>query len=98
MSVLTHTVFFTLNHPDNIEERETFFEAAKNLASLPGVKNFKCVKQISQKNNFDYGLTMDFQNEKDYQGYCDHPEHVEFVEQVWKRYVRDFMEIDFHDL
>lgn len=95
---LVHTVFFTLNQPEDDKQRESFFSEANKLAAIPGVKNFKCVKQFSQKNNYDYGLTMDFDDDNAYQGYLDHPEHVEFVEKVWKRYVRYFMEIDYRDL
>lgn len=97
-SALTHMVFFTLNQPEDEEQVQHFFSAAEKLGSIPGVQGFKCVKQFSQKNNYDYGLTMDFEDDKAYQGYLDHPEHVAFVEKVWKKTVRYFMEIDYRDL
>ena len=96
--LLVHTVFFSLNDNKNSDGEAYFFEAAKKLSEIPGVFDFKCVKQISAKNNFDYGLTMSFENDEAYQGYTDHPDHVDFVEKIWKKHVREFLEIDYRDL
>ena len=37
---------------------------------------------------------MKFDDEGAYRRYCEHPEHVSFVEERWKIEVEDFMEID----
>jgi len=57
--MIRHTVVFKLKYPRNSPEEQSFLTAAKNLASIPGVQNFECLKQISKKNNFDFGLSME---------------------------------------
>ena len=93
--MITHTVFFKLKHPKGSTEEQTFFTAARALANIPGVKNFTCLKQISPKNNFDFGLSMDFAAQSLYDAYTNHPDHTDFVQQYWGSNVADFMEIDY---
>jgi hypothetical protein len=90
--MIFHTVAFRLKNPS--EEKE-FMAAAEKLAAIPGVIDFKCQRQIGKKNNFDLGLSMDFESAADYQNYCDHPDHVSFVQNTWIPNVEDFMEIDY---
>jgi hypothetical protein len=41
--------------------------AAEKLSSISGVLNFKQLKQVSKKNSFEYGISMEFNSEEDYQ-------------------------------
>ncbi|MDG3583918.1 Dabb family protein [Galbibacter pacificus] len=94
---ITHTVFFKLKHPQGSEAEKVFLEKAVALKSISTVMNMTCVKEIGKKNDFDWGLTMQFKNQTDYDTYSNHPDHVAFVENVWKKEVADFMEIDYID-
>jgi hypothetical protein len=38
---------------------------------------------------------MEFKNNEAYQYYNNHPEHVAFVQNIWLREVKDFLEIDY---
>jgi hypothetical protein len=38
---------------------------------------------------------MDFENQKLYDDYSNHPDHVYFIEQFWLKDVEDFLEIDY---
>ena len=69
--------------------------AAQTLASLPTVQNFECLRQVSPKNDFDFGFSMEFESKEGYEAYNIHPEHVRFVETRWKPEVADFLEIDY---
>ncbi|QLE03056.1 Dabb family protein [Galbibacter sp. BG1] len=93
--MITHSVFFKLKHPKGSEAEKAFIEKATALQSIPTVKNMKAVKEIGKKNDFDWGLTMQFETQEDYDTYNNHPDHVNFVENVWKKEVVDFMEIDY---
>ncbi|PZX53495.1 stress responsive alpha/beta barrel protein [Algoriphagus ratkowskyi] len=77
--MLTHSVFFKLKFPQGSSEEREFLQAAAKLASIAGVQNFKSLRQLSSKNNFDYGLTMDFQSQEAYESYNKHPDHMTFV-------------------
>jgi hypothetical protein len=92
---IRHTVVFKLNHESGSAQEKDFFAALDKLAGIQGVENFKVMKEISMKNSFDYILTMDFSGQKAYDHYNMHPEHVAFVQNVWLKEVRDFMEIDY---
>ena len=93
--MITHSVFFKLKHPKGSAEEKTFLNAAIALSSIPGVVNFQCVNEVSKSNKFDYGLTMEFGDQKSYDDYSAHPDHVKFVEELWVKNVEDFLEIDY---
>ncbi|MEB2775940.1 Dabb family protein [Algoriphagus sp. D3-2-R+10] len=95
--MLTHSVFFKLKFPKGSAEEGEFLQGAAKLASIPDVKNFRVLRQLSAKNKFDYGLSMEFENQDQYNNYNQHPEHVIFVETYWAQNVDDFMEIDFEE-
>jgi len=62
--VLTVTaLFFRLKHPAGSSAEKDFLAEASKLASLPGVGNFRCVKQVGKKNDFTHGLLMDFEDD-----------------------------------
>ncbi len=94
-SRIRHTVVFTLKHPKGSSEELDFINAIKKLSVIPGVEKFEFLKQISKKNRYEYGLSMEFPDQNAYDGYNKHPDHVAFVNNRWLKEVRDFMEIDF---
>lgn len=96
--MIRHTVVFKLKAQKGSSEEHDFFEAVKKLASISGVQNFECLKQISAKNNFDFGLSMEFATAELYDQYSGHPDHVHFVQTYWVKDVADFLEIDYEPL
>ncbi len=96
--MIRHTVAFKLIHPKNSPEEKAFLEAIGKLSAIPGVENFQLLRQTSKKNSFDYGLSMEFATAKAYDGYNQHPDHVEFVKTFWMTQVSDFLELDYEPL
>jgi hypothetical protein len=92
---IRHTVVFKLKHPKGSAEDQDFFKALMKLAAIPGVEKFECMKQVSRKNNFDYGLSMEFASQQAYDRYSNNPYHVAFVKNRWLSEVENFMELDF---
>jgi hypothetical protein len=96
--MIRHTVTFTFKPALDEQSIASFFTAAKQLANISGVQNFECLKQVSTKNNFQYGLSMEFETPDLYSYYNNHPDHVSFVQQHWVPNVQDFLEIDYEPL
>lgn len=96
--MIPHTVVFKLIHPKNSPEEKLFLYAISKLSAIPGVENFELLRQTSRKNNFEYGLSMEFSAAKAYEDYNQHPDHVAFVRTVWIPEVSDFLEIDYEPL
>jgi hypothetical protein len=93
--LIRHTVVFKLKHaPGSTSERD-FLNAAQALSSIPSVNKFECLRQVSAKNKFGFGLSMEFESQADYDAYNTHPLHTAFVEDLWKQEVVDFLEIDY---
>ena len=94
--MIRHTVVFKLKHAAGSEAELDFLRSAQKLATdIPVVKKFEALRQTSKKNNYDFGLSMEFASEEDYQTYNEHPLHVQFVETRWIPEVTDFIEIDY---
>jgi len=93
--MIRHTVVFKLKHPAGSQPELDFLRSAQKLLEIPTVKNFECLRQISEKNGYDFGLSMEFESSDDYEFYNMHPLHVEFVQTRWIPEVTDFMEIDY---
>jgi hypothetical protein len=93
--MIRHTVTFKLKHQKGSTKESDFLNRAKKLSSLPKVQKFECLKEIGKKNDFDFGLSMEFQNMSDYEEYNHHPDHISFVENIWIPEVIDFIEIDY---
>ncbi|HTF29053.1 MAG TPA: Dabb family protein [Flavitalea sp.] len=93
--MIRHTVVFKLKPSKDSKEELNFFVAARKLKSIPGVQNFECLKQISKKNKFEFGLSMEFTSRELYDNYSAHPEHIIFVKDYWLKDVEDFLEIDY---
>ena len=96
--MVRHSVIFNLKFAVNSVEGQDFFTAAKLLADIPGVKNFECLKQTSKKNNFDFGLSMEFADQSLYNEYSNHSNHILFIHKYWLANVAGFLEIDFEPL
>jgi hypothetical protein len=68
------------------------------LASIPGVTAFEQLRQVSPKNDFAFGFSMEFADADAYAGYNSHPYHEEFVRDRWIPEVERFLEIDYERL
>jgi hypothetical protein len=95
---MEHTVNFRLKHAADSAAETEFLSAARGLASIPGVGDFRIRRQVSPKNSHTFGISMRFDRPADFQAYLDHPLHVEFVENRWIPEVEDFQEADFETL
>lgn len=93
MQPMQHTVTFRLNED---VDQEWFLAKARELANVPGVLEFEVLQQVGQKaTQFHLALSMWFNSDADYASYNDHPEHVDFVENVWIPNVAEFLELDY---
>ena len=92
---IRHTVVFTLAHPAGSEAETDFLEAAERLANIPGVEAFELLAEVSPKNSYRFGISMEFADRPAYESYNDHPDHVRFVHERWLADVNDFLEIDY---
>ena len=93
--MIIHTVVFKTEHPQGSLNEKDFLQAGTALGKLPMVNNFQCFRQVSEKNDFDFGFSMEFKTQLEYDAYNEHPEHVNFVETRWKTEVKEFLEIDY---
>jgi hypothetical protein len=93
--MIRHTVAFTLKHPHGSAAEKKFLEDALVLTQIPTVQRFERLKQVSVKNGFKFGFSMEFADQAAYDTYNNHPLHVAFVRDRWMTEVADFMEIDY---
>lgn len=93
--MIRHTVVFALKHDRGSAEEAKFLADALVLTEIPGVANFERLRQVSPKNDFDFGFSMEFADQATYDAYNTHPKHVAFVEERWKVEVALFLEIDY---
>ena len=93
--MIRHTVMFTLVHESGSPEELAFLEESLTLTSIETVKKFERLRQCSQKCEHHFGLSMEFDNQEDYQTYNDHPVHTKFVNERWIPEVKSFQEIDY---
>jgi heme-degrading monooxygenase HmoA len=92
---IRHTVAFDLRHPPGSEDEADFLAAAEGLEAIPGVEAFEVLREVSPKNGYRFGISMEFADDAAYAAYNAHPDHVRFVEQRWLAEVSDFLEIDY---
>ena len=92
---IRHTVVFTLAHPAGSDAERDFLAAAERLATIPGVEAFELLAEISPKNDYRFGISMEFADQSVYEGYNGHPAHVSFVQERWLPEVADFLELDY---
>jgi Stress responsive A/B Barrel Domain len=93
--MIRHTVVFKLKHKRGSAEERSFLEKSMILAPLPTVQKFEQLRQVSPKNNFHFGFSMEFADQAAYDAYNTDPVHVAYVRDVWLAEVSDFMEIDY---
>jgi hypothetical protein len=96
--MIRHTVVFKLKHAAGSQSELEFLQTARKLAAIPGVMKFECLRQISKKNHYAFGLSMEFASPRDYQTYNGHPDHVHFVQTRWIPEVVEFLEIDYEPI
>ena len=95
---IRHTVAFTLVHPPGSPAERAFLDRAVELAAVPGVEAFELLSEVSPKNGYRFGISMEFADRSAYDGYNAHPEHVRFVEERWLVEVAEFLELDYAPL
>lgn len=93
--MIRHTVVFRLKHPKGSAAEKKFLSHANLLAAIPGVQAFEQLRQVSPKNDYHFGFSMEFADQQAYAGYNDHPDHVAFVRDRWVPEVEAFLEIDY---
>jgi hypothetical protein len=93
--MIRHTVVFSLKHTPGSAEEGAFLCDARVLAAIPGVETFEQLRQVSPKNDYAFGFSMEFADQAAYSGYNDHPDHVAFVRDRWVPEVERFLEIDY---
>jgi hypothetical protein len=96
--MIRHTVVFRLKHPKGSPAEADFLHAGEVLADIPGVQRFERLRQVSPKNQYCFGFSMEFADQAAYQGYNNHPEHLRFVRERWVPEVEAFLEIDYTPL
>jgi len=92
---IRHTVAFTLVHPEGSAAERDFLEKAERLALIPGVEAFELLAEVSPKNGYRFGISMEFADRAAYEGYNEHPDHVRFVQERWLSEVSEFLELDY---
>lgn len=93
---IQHMVIFNLPYKEGSKKATKFLnDGNRILTGIPVVRDFQVFLQVSPKNDYQYGFSMVFSNQDDYDTYNLHPDHVAFVEERWKKEVTDFLEIDF---
>ena len=93
--MIQHTVAFSLRHEQGSEQETAFMKAALVLAEIPVVRNFRQCRQTSPKSSFDFGFSMEFEDQAAYDAYNSHPLHDAFVRDRWVPEVTDFQELDY---
>ena len=97
--MIRHTVVFTLKHAHgSLQEKSFLSDARTALETIPGVEKFEQLRQVSKKNDYAFGFSMEFADQAAYDGYNKHPRHVKFVKDRWEREVAKFLEIDYEAL
>ncbi len=93
--MIRHTVVFVLKHAHGSLQEKAFLRDAKVLKEIPGVEKFEQLRQVSKKNDYEFGFSMEFKDQAAYDAYNTHPKHVKFVQERWEREVERFLEIDY---
>lgn len=91
---IRHSVAFRLAHADGSQAEGEFLAAIGRLASIEGVDEFELMREVSPKNGYRFGLTMEFADQAAYRAYNEHPDHLGFVGSRWDSEIADFLEID----
>lgn len=54
--MIRHTVIFVLKHAHGSLQEKSFLRDALVLKEIPGVEKFERLRQVSEKNDYDFGL------------------------------------------
>ena len=92
---IRHTVVFRLAHSDGSTEEADFLATAAKLSAIDGVEEFEILRETSPKNDYRFGISMEFADRAAYEAYNGHPDHVAFVQERWIPEVSEFLEIDY---
>jgi Stress responsive A/B Barrel Domain len=92
---IRHTVVFRLSHDEGSPAEADFLATAARLAAIPGVDAFEILRETSPKNDYRFGISMEFADGAAYEAYNGHPDHVAFVQGRWIPEVADFLEVDY---
>lgn len=93
--MIVHSVIFSLKHEKGSSAEAEFLQAADILIGIAGVQNFEKLRQVSKKNEYDFGFSMQFADQAAYDFYNVHPDHTDFVQRRWIPEVSKFLEIDY---
>ena len=97
--MIRHTVAFRLVHaPGSPKEKAFLTESKRILAAIPGVEKFETLRQVGHKNDYTFGFSMEFADQRAYDSYNRHPHHAAFVRERWEKEVEIFLEIDYAPL
>ena len=91
---IRHTVSFRLRHPAGSDAERDFIEAAEQLSQIPGVEAFDILEEVSPKNGFRFGISMEFADAAPTTATTT-PGPRRFVEERWVNEVSEFLEIDY---
>ena len=90
--MIRHTVAFRLRHGAGSPAEADFLAAALALPAIPGVQSFERLRQVSAKNEFRFGFSMEFADQEAFDAYNVHPDHVAFVRDRWIPEVEAFLD------
>ena len=76
-------------------EREDDFSRTIAAARKGDLEAFELLAEVSPKNGYRFGLSMEFADRAAYEGYNEHADHVRFVQERWLAEVSDFLELDY---
>jgi len=96
--MIRHTVVFRLKHEQGSAAEADFLASAMILKTIPGVQAFERLRQVSPKNDYRFGFSMEFADKRAYEAYDRHPNHVAFVQDRWNFEVESFLEIDYEPI
>jgi hypothetical protein len=96
--MIRHSVILKLKFDISSDDKQAFFNAVDKLGTIPNVQKFEFLKQISSKNKFEYGISMEFDTQEQYDFYTNHAKHLAFIQNFWLKSVEDFLEIDYEKI
>lgn len=89
-----HAVVCRLKHAAGSAEEQDFLQSIQRQADIASVRRFGCLRQVSPKNKFRFGVSMAFDSAQGCESYKRHPDHIRFVPSRWIPERADFMAID----
>ena len=93
--MIRHTAVFRLKHAAGSAAERDFLAALGNSRPFPASEAFEILRQVSPKNDFTFGVSMEFADQAAYQGYNNHPGPCGLCAGRWVPEVAAFTEIDY---